>query len=115
MSDNQEIGRYITAPDGLRVPSKTPIYPEAEGYLNNINKDLDHADSIISEYANLLAENTQKLISDEITIEQFADISPNNSDEKVRHLNYMRDAIIRTWHLREDRLARMEKEKGDFE
>lgn len=114
MSDNQEIGRYITAPDGLRVPSKTPTYPEAEGYLKNINKDIDHADADIKSYAQLLATNTTKLINGEITIEQFGDLSPNNLDFKVKHLNYMRDAIIRTWNLRAERIARMEKEQGEF-
>jgi hypothetical protein len=114
MLDNKEVGRWTTAADGQTVPVKTPVYPEAEGYLNNIKKDLNHSESIISDYAKLLEENTQKLINGTITIENFEAISPNNTDQKVKHLNYMRDAIIRTWNLRAERLARMEKEKGVF-
>lgn len=114
MSDNVEIGRYITAPDGLRVAAKVPVYPEAEGYLKNIRKDVDHADINIKNYARLLENNTTQLIAGEITIEKFAEISPNNLDIEVKHLNYMRDAIIRTWNLRSERLARIEKEQGEF-
>lgn len=115
MSDNVEVGRYITAPDGLRVASKVPVYPEAEGYLKNIRKDVDHATPNIRNYARLLEANTVQLIVGEITIEAFAEISPNNLDIEVKHLNYMRDAIIRTWNLRSERLARIEKERGEFE
>jgi hypothetical protein len=115
MSDNVEVGRYFTAPDGLRVTAKVPVYPEAEGYLKNIRKDVDHADLNIKNYARLLETNTIQLIAGEITIEVFAEISPNNLDIAVSHLNYMRDAIIRTWNLRSERLARMEKEQGEIE
>lgn len=108
MSDK---GIWTTSPDGLSVPKKTPIYPEAEGYLNNIKKDLNHVEPIIRNYAELLSTNTEKLIAGEISIEKFEEISPNNLDKKVRHLNHMRDAIIRTWSLRESRLKRLEEEK----
>jgi hypothetical protein len=46
----------------------------------------------------------------EDTIEQFETTTPNNSDISVSHLNHMRDAIIRTWSLREDRLKQIAKE-----
>lgn len=114
MSDNVEVGRYFTAPDGLRVASKVPVYPETERYLKNIRKDVDHADLKIQNYARLLEANTIQLIAVAITIEVFAEISPNNLDIEVKHLNYMRDAIVRTWNLRAERLARIEREQGEF-
>lgn len=114
MSDN-EVGKWTTAPDGLRIPVKTPIYPEAEGYLNNIIKDIDHPEPIVKNYALLLKEKTEKLINEEITIEQFEEQAPNNYSTHVPHLNHMRNAIIKTWHLRAARIARMEQEKDLWE
>ncbi len=110
MSDN-EVGKYTTAPDGLRIPVKTPVYPEAEGYLAHIVKDIDHPEPVVKEYAQLLKEKTELLINETITISQFEEQAPNNYNQHVSHLNHMRNAIIRTWHLRAARIARIEAEK----
>lgn len=114
MSDN-EVGKWTTAPDGLKIPVKTPVYPEAEGYLAHIVKDVDHPEPIVKEYAQLLKQKTEMLISETITIEDFGDQVPNNYNTHVSHLNHMRDAIIRTWHLRAAKIARMEAEKHLWE
>jgi hypothetical protein len=87
--------------------------PEAEGYLDHIKKDVSNEDTDISNYAKLLEENTQNLIDGNITIEQFGNISPNNNAVKVSHLNHMRNAIINSWHLREDRLKKMAEEANE--
>ena len=88
----------------------TATKPEAEVYLAHIKKDTSDADTVVSNYARILEENTQNLIDGRITIEQFETTTPNNSDISVSHLNHMRDAIIRTWSLREDRLKQIAKE-----
>jgi hypothetical protein len=84
--------------------------PEAESYLIHIKKDVSNSDTDISNYARLLEENTENLINGNITIDQFKNNSPNNNDEKVSHLNHMRNRIISTWSLRLDRLIMVETE-----
>jgi hypothetical protein len=84
--------------------------PEAEVYLGHIKTDVSNSDTDISNYAKLLEENTENLINGNITIEQFESNSPNNYDVKASQLNHIRNGIISTWSLREDRLRKMEEE-----
>ena len=112
MSGNE---RWMTAPDGLRVPLKRGIYPEAEGYLSHINQHLDHAEKIVRDYAQLLKTKTEAVIAGTITIEQFAEQAPANTNVHVRNLNHMRQSIIDTWHLRPLRLERMAREAAEEE
>jgi transcription antitermination factor NusA-like protein len=86
--------------------------PEAEVYLAHIKKDTSDSDSVVNSYAKILEQNTQNLIDGKITIDQFENTTPNNDDIKVSHLNHMRNAIISSWGMREERLAKMAQESA---
>lgn len=66
--------------------------PFSERYAWWAEQEINHENQNISDYANLIVEEYQKLINQEITIEQFESNTPEINEDTP--LNYIRNRII---------------------